>query len=379
MQLHIENFGPIKNGTIEIGNLTLIGGRNNAGKTYITYLMWGILNFIETEIQNRAYFDESYWDVKFRGLTDISLKQLDLAMLFDANPTFFENAHIEVPNFATLIDDAAKRIAKTGQYISVTRPFLLPAQRETIVLFQKALDQHNNALVKELKRTKSWDLLEMSTANLAEPIHKNIDFVRNSEGIQKYNSFVQQQFPEILTYLEEILGINYVLVDGRMMIIDQQTKAAMPPYMASTSARSLSGLYLWLKHLAKPNDLLMIDEPELNLHPESQIKMARLFVKLVNVGIKVWVTTHSDYIVKEINNMLMLSNNFENHENIMTELGYTHNEILKTNDLHAYIVQNGTIERIKTDHLGMLKSTFDTAMEQINECTDRLYNAIEQK
>lgn len=75
----------------------------------------------------------------------------------------------------------------------------------------------------------------------------------------------------------------------------------------------------------------------------------------------------------------MLSNNFENHENIMTELGYTHNEILKTNDLHAYIVQNGTIERIKTDHLGMLKSTFDTAMEQINECTDRLYNAIEQK
>lgn len=379
MQLHIENFGPIKDGTIEIGNLTLIGGKNNAGKTYITYLMWGVLNFIETEIQNNAYYDESYWDTYLGGLTDISLKQLDLAKLFDANPTFFENARIEIPNFVTVIDRVAKEIAKTGQSIFVTRLFLLPAQREAIVLFQKALDQHNNTLIKELKKTRRWGVLEMSTANLAEPIHQNIDFVRNSEGIQKYNSFVQQQFPEILEYLEEILGINYVLVDGRMMIIDQQTKAAMPPYMASTSARSLSGLYLWLKHLAKPNDLLMIDEPELNLHPESQIKMARLFVKLVNVGIKVWVTTHSDYIVKEINNMLMLSNNFENHENIMTELGYTHNEILKTNDLHAYIVQNGTIERIKTDHLGMLKSTFDTAMEQINNCTDRLYNAIEQK
>jgi predicted ATPase len=44
----------------------------------------------------------------------------------------------------------------------------------------------------------------------------------------------------------------------------------------------------------------MVDEPELNLHPENQRRVARLFARLINLGIKVFITTHSDYIVKEL-------------------------------------------------------------------------------
>ena len=51
----------------------------------------------------------------------------------------------------------------------------------------------------------------------------------------------------------------------------------------------------------------MVDEPELNLHPENQRRMARLFARLVNVGVKVFVTTHSDYIVKELNTLILLN------------------------------------------------------------------------
>lgn len=61
----------------------------------------------------------------------------------------------------------------------------------------------------------------------------------------------------------------------------------------------------------KKANLLMIDEPELNLHPDAQRLMARLIVYLVNNGIKVAVSTHSDYFIKEINSLIMLKNSFE--------------------------------------------------------------------
>ena len=51
----------------------------------------------------------------------------------------------------------------------------------------------------------------------------------------------------------------------------------------------------------------MVDEPELNLHPENQRRIAQLFARLVNLGIRVFVTTHSDYIVKELNTLIMLN------------------------------------------------------------------------
>jgi hypothetical protein len=38
----------------------------------------------------------------------------------------------------------------------------------------------------------------------------------------------------------------------------------------------------------------------------NQLKMARLKVRLVNNGINVFITTHSDYIIKEFNNLLGL-------------------------------------------------------------------------
>ena len=43
----------------------------------------------------------------------------------------------------------------------------------------------------------------------------------------------------------------------------------------------------YINNLAKKGQLLVIDEPELNLHPDNQRKMAALIVRLINSGIKI--------------------------------------------------------------------------------------------
>ena len=92
--------------------------------------------------------------------------------------------------------------------------------------------------------------------------------------------------------------------------------------MASSSARGLSDLYFFLQHVAGPNHLLIIDEPESHLDTHNQILMARLLVRCVQAGLKVLITTHSDYLVKELNNLIMLNRDFDGKEDLLKKFKY---------------------------------------------------------
>ena len=49
MKFGIKNLGPIKAASIELGDLTIICGKNNTGKTYLTY---ALSNFLDTVSRN---------------------------------------------------------------------------------------------------------------------------------------------------------------------------------------------------------------------------------------------------------------------------------------------------------------------------------------
>ena len=110
---------------------------------------------------------------------------------------------------------------------------------------------------------------------------------------------------------------------------------------SSSSVRSLLYVGFYLKHIAQKGDLLMIDEPELNLHPENQRKIARLLVRLVNVGIKVFVTTHSDYIIKELNTLIMLNYKKESEviKELMKKYNYDKSELISQDRIKVFIAR----------------------------------------
>jgi predicted ATPase len=75
----------------------------------------------------------------------------------------------------------------------------------------------------------------------------------------------------------------------------------------SSMVSELAPVILFLKYLVRPGDLLILEEPESQLHPASQRQMARAIVRLVNAGVKVIITTHSDYFVSQLNNLMRIS------------------------------------------------------------------------
>ncbi len=52
------------------------------------------------------------------------------------------------------------------------------------------------------------------------------------------------------------------------------------------------------------NDLLIIEEPESHLHPASQVALARVLFKASRGPLFIFLTTHSDFFLSEINNLL---------------------------------------------------------------------------
>ena len=79
----------------------------------------------------------------------------------------------------------------------------------------------------------------------------------------------------------------------------------------------------FLRRLHPDDDhLIIIDEPESHLDTANQIQFARLLAQLVNFGMTILITTHSDYLIKEINNLIMLNGSFEDKEEVMKQHGY---------------------------------------------------------
>jgi predicted ATPase len=102
---------------------------------------------------------------------------------------------------------------------------------------------------------------------------------------------------------------------------------------ASSMVAELAPLDLWIKRLLEKGDLLIIEEPEAHLHPSSQIQVARLIARLVNLGIRVICTTHSPLLVNRISNLMLAG---KTRESVRKELGIEEIDSIKEEDLAVY-------------------------------------------
>lgn len=156
---------------------------------------------------------------------------------------------------------------------------------------------------------------------------------------------------------------------------------------SSSAVRSLLDIGFYLRHVAKPGDLLMVDEPELNLHPQNQRRMARLFSRLVNLGVRVFATTHSDYIVKELNTLIMLNGEKDHLKRIATERGYRAEELLNPDQIKVHIAEKSLVSlpdsrrrsrhqtfmpALVTKDRGIGAKSFDDTIDQMNEIQDAI-------
>ena len=105
----------------------------------------------------------------------------------------------------------------------------------------------------------------------------------------------------------------------------------------SSMVSELAPVILFLKYLVNPGDLLILEEPESHLHPAAQLRMARGIARLVNAGVQVLITTHSDIFVSQINNLLALG---QASPELAAERGFEAEDFLQENQVGAYLFRD---------------------------------------
>ncbi len=262
-------------------------------------------------------------------------------------------------------------------------PFIITSERTGISLFYKELDINKNVMVEHITNNKSKDidpfkLFEDSISRYAMPILHNINYTRDlGDGICKKKSFLFND-KEVLGYFSDILQGTYKVVNKEVFFITKKNKKQIPMYFSSSATKSLIELFFYIQHSAQKDDLLIIDEPELNLHPDNHMKIARLLAHLLNKGINIFITTHSDYLVKEINNLIRLNHNITDKNKILKKYKYKEHDILDYKNISAYINDFGNVKQVKINNFGMQIDSFDNAINSLSNAMDEIYFNIEE-
>lgn len=237
------------------------------------------------------------------------------------------------------------------------------------------------SLAHQLDENFNFDIgLQSNITDYALPVYENINYMKFLGRLSKNKSWLLETYPEIIEAFEEVAGGSYQ-VDNQLGLFFQTKNGSFALNQASSCVKALLDINFYLRCQAQKGDLLIIDEPELNLHPKNQRAFARLLARLVNVGIKVLVTTHSDYLIKELNTLIMLGQKTEHTIRMQEKYKYDEQELLKPAQIHLYTTKpqskskkNYTLKlaKIYADK-GIEVDTFDNTIDEMNKIQDAIF------
>jgi len=291
-KIEIENFMQLKNQKLDFSNINIFAGVNDTGKTSLLKLLYASVKARE-EDKNRVSIDnfEEHFSKKLRDVFDIeklgnlvTKKEKTLKV-----ELFFENKSNHLFSFFSEAEKKFQICSSLDNHNFKTQStFLPPKEVLTIVNLirttreihdYKGYDDSYYDVVKSL-------FIPLSRGDLSEgfkKVDKELETSFNGKIIQKENNFIFQK-------------------DGH--------EFSMP--LTAEGVKKIGMINQLLKNKTiNENTILIIDEPEISLHPSMIEKVAKALFDLSKVGVQIFIATHNYFILKSFQLLAL-----EHHENI---------------------------------------------------------------
>ncbi len=195
---------------------------------------------------------------------------------------------------------------------------------------------------------------------------------------------------------ESVSPLNQVLIEcnarvnngelkreGEKYLYHMRNGATIPLTAAASSIKELSPLSLLINKFSVKGVSILFEEPEAHLHPSRQVKLADLLACIISAGGHLQVTTHSDYLIKRLNNLMKLSLlkdkiSPSDFEKLLKAFKIKEEYLLAVSNVHAYLLeeQSDGSSRIIAQEVGRDNSipfeSFYSVIEDDLELTSRI-------
>ena len=147
---------------------------------------------------------------------------------------------------------------------------------------------------------------------------------------------------------------------------------------ASSMVSELAPVVLYLRHIIKPDNVLIVEEPESHLHPAMQVEFTRQLAALADAGFRVIVTTHSEWLLDELANIVRRSK--------LPKAARGDKIALRPDQVGAWLFEpkkrpkGSVVKELRLDDTGMYPSGYDEVAKGLhNDWADIISSRIERR
>ncbi len=246
----INNVGSINHADMDIGRINVIGGKNCTGKSTTSNLLYCFLRAISSE-------------------NDSTIKEL-----LDSE-----------------FDITGPQENKDYAYIYCDDEFSY-----TIDFKNYKFDKKGNIDISKVFYFDSFSLFDNKSGGTYF-----LEHVKSLEAALEITEDINDEELEVEKLIKEILGGEIKKENGELFFVRENGfKSHMKNTSSGVKQVAIIQTLLNNKEL-EPNSFLIMDEPEVNLHPEWQIKFAKILVLLVKeLDLSIYIASHSPFFIEAI-------------------------------------------------------------------------------
>lgn len=171
-------------------------------------------------------------------------------------------------------------------------------------------------------------------ANTTSPIGMYRDFLAQLDDLKTPSRIISPDNQFFVNYIAKLADGEIVLENGSVFL-QFESGEKIPVSAAASSVKELMPFLLMLQNgKIRQYNSLLFEEPEAHVHPKKQFLVMDMLARCCNKGMLIQMTTHSDYLLGRMNQLLVLGKirekSMEAFENFCNEHLFNKNLYLHT-------------------------------------------------
>ena len=420
LEFKINQLGAIRNSSIKIKPLMVLSGESGLGKSYAAFLVHYIYYLLSETNDRLKYFFYNKYDFESifanatSGETILTIPKKEVLDWINKDAITYIGYLIGNDDFQGNIEISFPCDYEYFEFIYTQALGGLEGQENIIYTIKSkniSYTMHSRRIEKteypfmlilkaELRHLLFENFTDMSSTYLLPPSRGALMEINERPAFLSgmYNEFFD--FKKVLNEANprreepnnDIIECSSIVNEGKLKreegrIIYSTHGADMPLTAAASSIKELAPLTLFLNKYSTKGVSFLFEEPEAHLHPNRQIKVADMISCIVNEGGHMQITTHSDFLIKRLNNLInlfLLKDKMEEYsfKELLSKWNIKETYLLDPANVGAYLLkrnEDGTSQIVEQDIMTAAKIPFESFYNAIKNDLALTNDIVENK